>query len=159
LRRRSPGPEVRMRAVRRFFFVVVFASVPVSLALPFIGVRTSAHNYLTSFSSSLTPPLQQSTRSSSASSVVEAAQQSDNTNSSLSFDGTISKETLRALGLRQVDDPKAAGEKIAQMLKGKKKNEGELSIESGQPVVLNSEAPCRQLCSLRSVAETTSFRK
>jgi hypothetical protein len=128
-----------MRAVRRFFFVVVFASVPIALALPIIRVRTIAHNYSTSSSAKPTP-VPQSARLSSSTTVAEVEDQNNNTNATPSPIGRVSGETLSSLGLRRIANPKIASERIAQILRGKKKHDRELSIDSGLPIVLDSRS-------------------
>src|SRR5262249_32097103 len=106
-----------------------------------IRLRTKAANDPIGYSSIFVRS-KQSARPSSTVSLSEAQQpdQNENTNFNLSPDGRISKETLSSLGLRQVADPKRAGERIAQRLQNSKKEGGEFSIESGQPEILNARS-------------------
>ncbi|HKA18742.1 MAG TPA: hypothetical protein VKN18_10650, partial [Blastocatellia bacterium] len=128
-----------MRGVPRLFSYVVFAAVALALALPIASLRTGASVQPTnSYSSSVRS---RQTARPSAALLVEAEQsdQTGNANTNLSPAGRIPEETLSALGLRPVADPQNTSKKIAQRLQDKK-NGNEVSIQSGQPVVLNSRS-------------------
>src|SRR5262245_54380722 len=130
-----------MRRVRRLFLRVAFAAVAFALVLPIGSLRTGASIHPTnSNSSSVRSP--QSARPATTSSLVEAEQseQTANPNTDPSPIGRISKQTLGSLGLRPVADPENTGNRIAHILQRKKKDANEVSIQSGQPTVLNSRS-------------------
>jgi len=138
-----------MRAVQRAVFVSVVATAIAALAVPLVGMRASAAG------SRAVGKLGMSTARATAANAagapaqqIEQAQQAGQEReigSGISGEeapaGKISAETQKALGITRVANPSEASARMAQKLKGAKKSgSGEVSIQSGQPLVLNSRS-------------------
>ncbi len=125
-----------MRGLQRAVFVVVVASASAALAVPFSGHRAGPEHSARRASagdSRVSPPASQPTLTTTIQQNVNEQE-----NESPSLDGRISVQTLEALGLSRAANLRAAGERIAKTRRSR--TAGEVSIQSGQPLVLNSRS-------------------
>src|SRR5688572_7917116 len=127
--------------IKRAVFMAVLVVAVAALAVPLVGLRAAASGNADSkslmASKARAAAVVNGTAAQQNAAVAETAQQE----AAVAVDGQISAETLKALGLSKSKDPNAS-ERIAELLKkGKNKSGGgEVSIQSGQPLVLDARS-------------------
>jgi hypothetical protein len=127
-----------MRGLQRAVFVVVVATASAALAVPFSGHRAGPEHSARRASagsgdSRLSPPASEPTLTTTIQQNV-----TDEENENPSLDGRISVQTLEALGLSRTANLRAASERHVKTRRSDAA--GEVSIQSGQPLVLNSRS-------------------
>ncbi|HLF85089.1 MAG TPA: hypothetical protein VI837_13020, partial [Blastocatellia bacterium] len=132
-----------MRAVQRAILVSVVATATAALAVPLVGMRASAAGSGNAAASRASAATARASAVSGA--AQQAGQQRDVTAETQGEEtpaGKISAATLKALGFTPVANPSEASARMRQKLLGNKKKSGsgDVSIQSGQPVVLNSRS-------------------
>src|SRR5882724_4957626 len=134
--------DKRMNIKRAIFMVVLVVAVA-ALALPLVGLRAAAAGSATSKGATSTANAS-AARASAANAAAQQVEQQREVAGETRGDGPagkISADTLRALGITRVANPGEASARVGQKLQGKKKSGGgEVSIQSGQPLVLNSRS-------------------
>src|SRR6266404_382211 len=126
--------------IKRAVFMAVVVVAVAALAVPLVGMRAAAAgSAATSMAKAATA------KASPVSGAGQQIEQQREVTSQIRGEeipaGKISGDTLKALGLTRVANPSEASARIAQKLQGKKKSGGgEVSIQSGQPLVLNSRS-------------------
>src|SRR5436190_18994623 len=127
--------------INRVVFMSVLAMAIAALAVPLIGLRAAAS---VSGAPASIAAAKARTVDASASAVTQQKEKQIDTERGVTLDptpGRFSAETMRALGLAKAADPKAASARIAAKLLGKKGSKsGDVSIQSGQPLNLNSKS-------------------
>src|SRR5882724_5005677 len=115
-----------------------------ALAMPLVGLRTAAAGSAASKAATSTANAAAAKASAANAAAQQVEQQREVTGETRGDDpaGKISADTLRALGLTRVANPGEASARVGQkLLQGKRKSGGgEVSIQSGQPLVLNSRS-------------------
>ncbi|MFY9573539.1 MAG: hypothetical protein WAV20_19245, partial [Blastocatellia bacterium] len=126
-----------MRALKRKCFVAVLVLGLSALGMPFLLMRAYASRSAAPASSSAlksaspTPSLPVSKQDHFAGQEKPGASREDR----------VSSDTLSALGIKRVANPGEVSKRIRESLKNKgKKPEGDLTIQSGSPLVLNSRS-------------------
>src|SRR6266852_4744786 len=128
-----------MRGLLRVVFVVVVASASAALAVPISGHRAGPEHSSRRASAGSgdsresIPPASKPTLTTA---IQQNVAQEENQNTSL--DGRISVQTLEALGLSRVANLRAVSERIAKTRRSR--TAGKVSLQSGQPLVLNSRS-------------------
>jgi hypothetical protein len=129
--------------IKRAIFTAVLVLAVAALAVPLVGLRASAAGSATSKAATSTTNAAAAKASALNAAAQQVEQQREVTGETRGDGpaGKISADTLRALGLTRVANPGEASARVAQKLQGKKKSGGgEVSIQSGQPLVLNSRS-------------------
>src|SRR5690349_17954704 len=123
--------------IRRGVFLAVLVIAVVALATPLVGLRAKAAGSAAIAKSASSAP---ATRATSTPVRQQIEQQRDGSGEARAEgEGKISAETLKALGMTRVNNAQEASARIAERLLNKKKGGGgEVSIQSGEPSVLNS---------------------
>src|SRR5882724_8501699 len=114
-----------------------------ALAMPLVGLRAAAAGSAASKAATSTANAAAAKASAANAAAQQVEQQREVTGETRGDDpaGKISADTLKALGLTRVANPGEASARVGQKLQGKKKSGGgEVSIQSGQPLVLNSRS-------------------
>src|SRR5882724_8929532 len=114
-----------------------------ALAMPLVGLRTAAAGSAASKAPTSTANVAAAKASAANAAAQQVEQQREVTGETRGDGpaGKISADTLRALGITRVANPGEASARVGQKLQGKKKSGGgEVSIQSGQPLVLNSRS-------------------
>src|SRR6266849_2914034 len=126
-----------MRGLLRVVFVVVVASASAALAVPISGHRAGPE-HSSRRASAGSGDSRETIPSPSKPTLTTAIQQNvaQEENQNPSLDGRFSVQTLKALGLSGV--VRAAGERIAKTRQNR--TAGKVSLQSGQPLVLNSRS-------------------
>ncbi|HXI91597.1 MAG TPA: hypothetical protein VNO24_16395, partial [Blastocatellia bacterium] len=129
--------------IKKAIFMVVLVVAVAALALPLVGLRAAAAGSATSKGATSTANAA-AARASAANAAEQQVEQQREVTGETRGDGPagkISGDTLRALGITRVANPGEASARVGQKLQGKKKSGGgEVSIQSGQPLVLNSRS-------------------
>src|SRR5689334_3559949 len=123
--------------IRRGVFLAVLVIAVVALATPLVGLRAKAAGSAAIAKSASSAP---ATRATSTPVRQQIEQQRDGSGEARAEgQGKISAETLKALGMTRVNNAREASAKIAEKLLNKKKSGGgEVSVQSGEPSVLNA---------------------
>src|ERR1044071_5132910 len=133
-----------MNTKRAVFMAVVVLAIA-ALSVPLVSMRAAASGTATSAKAVSATTRAAATPAAKQQQVVqEQAVQERQTSSDVNDDkGQISAETLRALGITRVKDAKEASAKMKERILSKKKGggSGDVSIQSGEPSVLNSQSP------------------
>ncbi|MEK6410461.1 MAG: hypothetical protein AABN34_26355, partial [Acidobacteriota bacterium] len=128
--------------IKRAVFMAVLVVAIAALALPLVGLRAAA-------SGSAAPASASAAKARAVKAATAAVQQSqqqrevsEDVQADSSLEGKIPAATLKLLGLNRVANPRAASEKLGKRLlnKGKKADGGQVSIQSGQPLVLDARS-------------------
>src|SRR6476660_6479022 len=126
--------------IKKAIFMVVVVVAVAALAVPLVGMRAAAAS---SAATSLAKAA--AVKASPVSGAGQQIEQRREVTSEIRGEqvpaGKISADTMRALGITRVANPSEASARVGQKLQGKKKSGGgEVSIQSGQPLVLNSRS-------------------
>src|ERR1051326_5544708 len=122
---------------KRAVFIAVVVLAVAALTVPLMSKRAAASGSVTSKANALTA---KAAAKSSTAAQQQIEQQRDGSGEARAEgQGKISAETLKALGMTRVNNAQEASARIAERLLNKKKGGGgEVSIQSGEPSVLNS---------------------
>src|SRR5689334_19716467 len=127
-----------MRALRINVFIATLAiAAAAALTVPLMSKRAAASGSVASNANAVTA---KAAAKSSTAAQQQIEQQRDGSGEARAEGkGKISAETLKALGMTRVNNAQEASARIAERLLNKKKGGGgEVSIQSGEPSVLNS---------------------
>ena len=127
--------------IKRAGFMAVLAVAIAALTVPLVGLRAAA-------SGSVAPAGGAAAKARGATSAPRAGgqqvEQQKEIGGASQVDaaptGKYSAATMKALGLTKVSNQKEASAKIETMLRNKHKGGGDVSIQSGQPTVLNARS-------------------
>ena len=132
---------------KRAFFMAALVIALAALAAPLVGLRAKAAGS----AGAVTPKVAKSAPTSTAAQQVEQQRESSGDTQGTPA-GKVTAETMRALGLTRVANPAEASAQMGQRLLGKKKGSGEVSVQSGQPSVLNAQSALSAALMTESVA-------
>ena len=130
--------------IKKAIFMAVLVVALAALAVPLVGLRASAAGSATSSKGAIAraAAAKASAVSAAGQQVEQQREVTGDTRGEETPAGKISADTLKALGITRVANPGEASKRVAQKLKGNKKKSGggDVSIQSGQPLVLNSRS-------------------
>jgi hypothetical protein len=131
--------------IKRTVFMAVLVVAVAALAMPLVGLRASAAGSTASSKAATSAAKAASAKAAAVNAAAQQVEQQRVVTGDTRGEGTpagkISAETRKALGLTRVANPREASARMAQKLKGKKKSGGgEVSIQSGQPTVLDGRS-------------------
>jgi hypothetical protein len=126
---------------KRVFFMAVLVVAVAAMAVPLVGLRTSASGTAATPRAAKAAAAKATAANSSAQQVEQQREQAGETQVE-SQAGKIPAETLAALGIKRAANPAEVSAKIAQKLLGgkDKKGSGSVSIQSGEPLVMNTRS-------------------
>ncbi len=140
-----------MRTVQRAVFVSVVAAAIAALSVPIMGLRASATGSTTTSKAPVATAKAAVAEAAVSASVQEERRGVRSANGQEALiptsaqDGSagkaVSAETMNALGIKRVANPVLASKKMEKLLRSGKKGgggSGDVSIQSGQPNILNS---------------------
>src|SRR6185369_3397570 len=132
-----------MNTKRAVFMAVVVLAIA-ALSVPLVSMRAAASGTATSAKAVSATTKAAATPAATQQQVVQeqAAQERQASSEAKGENGRISAETLRALGITRVKDPKEASARMKEKILSKKKGggSGDVSIQSGEPSILNSRS-------------------
>jgi len=129
--------------IKRTVFLAVLVMAIAALVVPLVGLRAAASG---SGAPAGSTAAAKARAASAAGAMTQQAQQQREVSGEVQVEGAqggkISAETLKALGLTRAANAKEASARIGEKLRNKHKNSGggDVSIQSGQPLVLNSRS-------------------
>ena len=127
--------------IKRAVFMAVLVVAIAALAMPLVGLRAAASGSAGPLKSAVAAP-----KAAAANAAPTAAAQQNqaavDVQGDTSQSGTISTETLKALGITRSKNPSESGAKVGEMLKKKRSGSGsgDVSGQSGNPLVLDARS-------------------
>src|SRR5437867_4744530 len=139
----KPLERDKLMNIKRAIFMAVLVLAVAALAVPLVSLRAAAAGSAASKAATSTAKCA-AAKGSAVNAAAQQVEQQREVPGETREDGPagkISADTLKSLGLTRVANPSEASARMAQKLQGKKKSGGgEVSIQSGQPLVLNSRS-------------------
>src|SRR5713226_2343770 len=128
--------------IKRAVFMAVLVVAIAALAMPLVGLRATAAGSAVPSKNAASAPKAAATSASTAKAAVQQNQLAQDVQGDTSQSGTISADTLKALGITRAKNPSGSSAKIGEMLRNKhnKGNSGDVSAQSGQPLVLDARS-------------------
>jgi hypothetical protein len=124
--------------MKRAVFMAVLVVAIAALAMPLVGLRATAASSAAPSKGAITAPNAAAASASTAKSAVQN-QLAQDVQGDTSQSGTISAETLKALGISRAKNPGEASAKIGEKLH-KKAGSGDVTSQSGNPLVLDARS-------------------
>ena len=129
--------------IKQGVFLAVLVLAIAALAVPLVGLRAAA-------SGSTAPAKTSSAVKAAAAEAPSAKAAAQEVQKEVAVEGRldpsqagpISEDTVKALGILKAKNPAAASEKIAKQIQSKRKSGkgGDVTIQSGEPEILNSRS-------------------
>jgi hypothetical protein len=135
--------------IKRAFFMAVLVVAIAALAVPLVGLRASAAGWAGTSKAAGSTGRAGAGNGSAENAAGQQVEQYREITAGMTVGeeapaGKISADTLKALGFNRVANPAEVsariGQQLSQKLKGKKSGGGDVSIQSGQPLVLDSRS-------------------
>ena len=127
--------------IKRAVFMAVLVVAIAALAMPLVGMRARAAGSAAPSKGVVTAP-NAAAGAANASTAKAAAQNqlAQDVQGDSSQSGTISAETLKALGITRATNAREASAKIGEKLRKKHSNSGDVAAQSGNPLVLDARS-------------------
>jgi hypothetical protein len=125
--------------IKRAVFMAVLVVAIAALALPLAGLRAAASGSAAPTKGAATAPKPVAASASTATAAGQN-QLAQDVQGDTSQSGTISAETLKALGIVRSKNPSKGSAKIGEKLQRKHKSGGDVTAQSGNPIVLDARS-------------------
>ncbi len=135
--------------IKRAVFMAVLVVAIAALAMPLVGLRATAAGSAAPSKGVVRAPNAAAAANATTAKAAAQNQLAQDVQGDSSQSGTISAETLKALGITRSKNPSESSAKIGEKLRKKHSNSGDVSAQSGNPLVLDARSALSDaLCSM-----------